>query len=282
MIHGDLKGVCPQLLGWCFSYPTNFNTKANILIDQTGHACLADFGLLTIISDPTNHLSSSSYIQGGTARWMSPELIDPQRFGFKDSCPTKSSDCYALGMVIYETISGCFPFHQHADLTVFVKVLAGEHPLRGKWFTTSLWKMLEQCWMSQPNNRPNIGDVLQFLESGTHLHGLEPPSQQPNPENGHTVLASAGGDSNSSAPHEPIEAAPRSIGSGGMVMPISISPGFVHNESTNNFSPTYVRGSILDHGGKTWKAKATFSCKLSSSLSLMGLLMHLCRHCCCR
>ena len=69
---------------------------------------------------------------------MSPELIDPQRFGFKNSRPTKHSDCYALGMVIYETLSGRLPFYQHVDLTVFVKVLAGERPPRGVEFTSSL------------------------------------------------------------------------------------------------------------------------------------------------
>lgn len=35
---------------------------------------------------------------------MSPELLDPERFGMdKDARrPTKQADCYALGMVIYE------------------------------------------------------------------------------------------------------------------------------------------------------------------------------------
>ena len=142
---------------------TSVVVKSNVLIDQTGNARLADFGLLTILSDPANHLSSSSFTQGGSARWMSPELIDPQRFGLDNSRPTKSSDCYALGMVIYETISGHLPFHQHADLTVFVKVLGGERPTRGAGFAESLWKMLAQCWMPQSNDRPSIQDVLQCL-----------------------------------------------------------------------------------------------------------------------
>ena len=100
---------------------------------------------------------------------MSPELIAPQRFGLKNSRPTKHSDCYALGMVIYETISGNLPFHEHTDLTVFVKVLEGKRPPRGERFAESLWKMLERCWASQPNDRPNIEVVLQRLETVSNL-----------------------------------------------------------------------------------------------------------------
>ena len=33
---------------------------------------------------------------------MSPELLDPKRFNASDPRPTKESDRYALGMVIYE------------------------------------------------------------------------------------------------------------------------------------------------------------------------------------
>jgi len=169
MIHGDLKGVCHWWLELQFHLADFRACQANILIDQTGNARLADFGLLTVISDPANLLPSSSYTQGGTARWMSPELIDPQKFGFEKSRPTKCSDCYALGMVIYETISGHLPFHHHADLTVFVKVLAGERPPRGAVFTESLWKMLELCWTPEPNNRPSIEDVLQCLQGALDL-----------------------------------------------------------------------------------------------------------------
>ena len=138
--------------------------KANILIDQTGNARLADFGLLTIISDPTNLLSSSSYTQGGTARWMSPELIAPEKFGLETSRPTEASDCYALGMVIYETISENLPFHKHTDLTVFVKVLEGERPPREAEFADAVWEMLKLCWSPHPSSRPSIAGILRCLE----------------------------------------------------------------------------------------------------------------------
>ena len=96
---------------------------------------------------------------------MSPERISPQDFGSKTSRPSVPSDCYSLGMVIYETISGNVPFHEDRDLTVFVKVLKGERPCREAGFTNSLWTMLEQCWMPQPSRRPSVEDVLRCLEA---------------------------------------------------------------------------------------------------------------------
>ena len=95
---------------------------------------------------------------------MGPELINPEQFGSEDNRPTKSSDCYALGMVVYETISGKVPFHKHGDLTVFTKVLAGERPSREAEFAESLWKMLKMCWKPQPSDHPTIGEVLQCLK----------------------------------------------------------------------------------------------------------------------
>lgn len=134
------------------------------MIDEACNARLADFGLLMVLSDPSNLMASSSYNQGGTARWMSPELIAPQEFGLKTSRPTKSSDCYSLGMVVYETISGNLPFQEDTDITVFLKVVRGERPRREAGFSRTLWKKLKQCWASQSADRPSIEDVLQCLE----------------------------------------------------------------------------------------------------------------------
>ena len=139
------------------------------MIDKIGNALLADFGLLTIISDPANPSSSSSNTQGGSIRWMGPELLVPHKFGFEKSQPTTSSDCYALGMVVYETISGKLPFHKDTDVTASLKVMNGERPRRGAKFTEGLWKIMELCWAADPNDRPDIEVVLQFLETASNL-----------------------------------------------------------------------------------------------------------------
>lgn len=143
------------------------------MVDQACHARLADFGLLAIISESA---ISSSFIQGGTVRWMGPELMDPE---VEIHRQTIYSDCYALGMVIYEVLSGHIPFYEYVDLVVVVKIGKGDRPGRprgreGVWFTDDLWKVLEQCWLPQPEGRPSIEDVLLCLENVSRF--WTPPS----------------------------------------------------------------------------------------------------------
>ena len=164
VVHGDLKGVCFQATWSPCGLPCS---QANILIDYGGHARLADFSLLTIVSDQSTVISTC--IQGGTVQWMSPELIDPDRFGLEKTRPTKESDCYALGMVVYEVLSGRTPFAPWKSPLVIQKVLEGERPGRprgeeGKLFTDGIWKVLEHCWKHQPKERISTEVVLQCLE----------------------------------------------------------------------------------------------------------------------
>ena len=140
------------------------------MIDRNGHACLADFGFLAVVSDPTDPTVSSSYAIGGTIRWMSPELLASDQPGLKNGQPMKQSDCYALGMVVYEVLSGRAPFAQFSHYIVVRKVMDGEHPRRpkgvgGAWFTDDLWRMVNRCWATRPENRPSIAAVLACLES---------------------------------------------------------------------------------------------------------------------
>ena len=125
IIHGNLRGV--RIRTHHHSCTPTQLPKTNVLIDNNGHACLADFGLIRITSDEPTITSS---IRATTAQWMSPELLDPDSFGLKDSRPTEASDCYALGVVIYEVLSGQTPFIQYSNHAVVWRILDGERPKR--------------------------------------------------------------------------------------------------------------------------------------------------------
>ena len=167
--------------------------KANILIDNNGRACLAGFSQLTMVSDPSTITFLTT--AGGAIRWMSPEFLAPDRFNLKESRPTKESDCYALGMVIYEVLSGQVPYAQCNQLVVAQRILAGERPRRpqGTRFTDGLWKMLELCWRAQPGDRPSLNTVLRRLQDITRP--LEPPDVD-----GRSAAASDPGTFSSSLP----------------------------------------------------------------------------------
>ena len=53
------------------------------------------------MTDLSAFFSETVDSRGGTYRWMSPELLDPEGC-HSDGRFTLQSDCYALGMVIYE------------------------------------------------------------------------------------------------------------------------------------------------------------------------------------
>ena len=134
--------------------------EANVLVDRKRHARLADFGLATITSDPAYFTASLSSVNGGTIGWMSPELLSED-----NSRPNQHSDCYALGMVIYEILSGKAPFPGCRDFIVIQRVLRGEHPERpeGEQFTDDVWRTLECCWLPHPEDRPGIEAIFECL-----------------------------------------------------------------------------------------------------------------------
>ena len=142
-------------------------SQANVLIDHDCRTCLADFGLLTIASARSTIISSC--MEGGAIQWMSPELIYPEGFGLDKTHPTKESDCYALGMVFYEVLSGRTLFAPSRAPLIIQKVLQGERPTRprgegGALFTDGIWRTLELCWKHVPGERTSVRAVLPFLE----------------------------------------------------------------------------------------------------------------------
>ena len=92
---------------------------ANILFDQSGDAYLSDFGIVKNFEE-TLELTKSSII--GTPAYMSPEQVNG------DTNITGQTDLYALGVVLFEMLSGQKPFSADTPISIAVKHLVEPVP----------------------------------------------------------------------------------------------------------------------------------------------------------
>ncbi|CEL63271.1 Tyrosine-protein kinase JAK1 OS=Homo sapiens GN=JAK1 PE=1 SV=2 [Rhizoctonia solani AG-1 IB] len=145
IIHCDLKG-------------------ANVLVSDEGNPVLADFGTSLALNSTlrfTPTTGGASY----TLRWSAAEIV-------KETHPhTEASDVYALGMTIYEVISGKIPYEGKGDYNVIFLVAQGsELPERfermpnGERITDELWALLTRCWSYEREARPSANVVMEAMK----------------------------------------------------------------------------------------------------------------------
>ena len=99
MIHGDLKGVCDRSNS---RFTVVFTPgQSNILMDDTGNARLADFGLATVTQN-LDSVRSATCQRGFTPRWAAPEVLDEGMY-------SKEADVFSFAMVMVEVSYGSPP-----------------------------------------------------------------------------------------------------------------------------------------------------------------------------
>ncbi|CAG9321037.1 unnamed protein product [Blepharisma stoltei] len=84
----------------------------NLLINDDGYLKLIDFGYAKIVEGRT-------YTLCGTPEYLAPEILMNRGYG-------KSVDYWALGILIYEMLSGIDPFSDEDPMAVYQKILKGK------------------------------------------------------------------------------------------------------------------------------------------------------------
>jgi eukaryotic-like serine/threonine-protein kinase len=155
---------------------------ANILISETGKALLIDFG---VAFDLSGERITDDQVTIGTALYMAPELIAGEK-------PSASSDVYALGVTLFEALSGKAPFYAENAMALCMKASKGDiPPLRGPKglrpdTPEELEAILVKCLAAEAKHRyataEEVGnDLERFLQS--YVPGAAPePAPPPEPE----------------------------------------------------------------------------------------------------
>jgi serine/threonine-protein kinase len=83
---------------------------SNVLLDENGNAYLSDFGIAKI-TESTVQLTGSGIV--GTPAYMAPEMADR-------GTVTPAVDIYALGVTLYQMLTGKFPYQGETPLRVMM------------------------------------------------------------------------------------------------------------------------------------------------------------------
>jgi len=144
IIHGDIKG-------------------SNVLINDIGRACLADFGLSRILGES----GFSTKTESGTWRYMAHELITPCGQEEELNPPvTAATDVWAFAMTVIEILTSHKPFFDlKRDINVIAHVQQGGRPKRDEYpqIEDKIWTELEKCWAVEANQRPSMETLSQIF-----------------------------------------------------------------------------------------------------------------------
>jgi serine/threonine-protein kinase len=123
---------------------------ANVLLDA-GQVRLADFGIARIVGESP---ATTTGMVIGTIGFMAPEVI-------KGEEPTSACDVYAVGITLYELLTGVQPFTGQA-----VAVMRGHldtMPIRPDGMPDRLWALMSACLHKYPGARPSALVVARAL-----------------------------------------------------------------------------------------------------------------------
>ena len=138
---------------------------SNILITQAGDPMLTDFGIAKIIGEETTLDLTGTSATIGTPEYMAPEQATSKNVDHR-------ADIYALGIVLFEMVTGRKPYQADTPMAVLFKHVSEPLP-RLKDFVSNLPDEVEHVILKALAKKPqdryqNMGEFAAALEKLAH------------------------------------------------------------------------------------------------------------------
>lgn len=134
---------------------------ANILLDDSGHLKVADFGVSKLLKVASRVRQDRPLLCHHTScRYMSPEV-------FRNKAYNTKVDIFSFALILQEMIEGHPPFHSKQDHEVPKSYAANERPpfsASAKFYSRGLKRLIEECWSENPADRPSFKQIIPRLE----------------------------------------------------------------------------------------------------------------------
>jgi len=139
---------------------------ANILLTDNSDAMISDFGLAKLLAEEQNALINSGSSSGmfmGTPKYAPPESWDGHQ-------PTPAWDVYAVGMILYEGITGSSPYTAESPLALMKQMVSSSIPPLSEvkaGVSEPLSALVGRMLSGDPEVRPRTGsESLEQLMTG--------------------------------------------------------------------------------------------------------------------
>ncbi|ELP85520.1 protein kinase domain containing protein, partial [Entamoeba invadens IP1] len=145
IVHRDIK---PDNL---LVFSLDINDKVN--------AKLTDFGSARNINLLMTNMTFTKGV--GTPVYMAPEVLKKEKY-------KKSADIYSFGVTLYETLKWGDAYDKNVfkfPWKIAEFVISGKRLERNENMSDSQYELIQKCWSQQPDDRPNINEVVNLLET---------------------------------------------------------------------------------------------------------------------
>lgn len=147
LLHGDIK---PE----------------NVLVSESGHVHLLDFGLVREIESGDSLRSS---VLAGTPYYMSPEQVMQLRI-------SKSSDWYSVGVMLYEALTGVVPFTGSLYQVLSDKCNRDVKLPEGEWGPELAIQLCLRLLSRDPQSRPGGEEIATVIANWGRISGAAIPA----------------------------------------------------------------------------------------------------------